>query len=275
MAKVELTGKYNSFCRDVFTDNSATIARLADQARQSAKLDKSFIYKTAQAIKNSQFNKHIDFGSKGWENWGPPGPQYLRKYADNLTAKSGTGKYYPVVWIPDPRNPLEPQPDTTTIAPVVVSPITVPVGLVTPVQTTPTGSTTTVQYIKGDKGDQGERGLPGPIGPAGQVGPIGPQGERGLPGLPGKDGLPGKNAIAGATIPGPRGERGLPGPIGPPGQVGPIGQKGERGLTGPIGPKGDRGIPGPPGPAGSATGVLSSDNTAFVLPVLSVIGAML
>jgi hypothetical protein len=189
-------------------------------------------------------NAHIDKAKTGWESYNVKGLQLNPKYAPgDADAKKGSGKAYPLLWIP-------------------------PIDGSTPGQMSGGG--------KGDKGDtgaagkSGAQGPPGPVGPAGPPGPVGPagpigqRGPIGPTGKDGKDGPPGPVGPAGPMGPtgktGPAGPQGKQGPQGPPGKVitaeggttipGPPGPRGETGPPGPVGPVGPVGPAGPPGPTG-------------------------
>lgn len=176
-------------------------------------------------INKSTWNDHIQRGPKGWEAYKVNGLQATPNYSQtDPRAGYGSGKSYPVAWIP-PIDGREPEK--------IFEPGIGPVG------------------------PQGPKGDPGPIGPTGKTGPIGP---RGLPGPIGPIGPPGNAsnaAIVAAVnkwmdenpdkIMGPSGKTGPIGPAGTPGPVGPIGPIGPKGSIGP------QGLPGPPGPPGNAS----------------------
>jgi len=147
-------------------------------------------------------NDHIKKGTAGWESYKIEGLQLNAKYAEgDATAVYGSGKSFPLLWIP----PLDER---------------------TPEQMSGTGKTGET----GKTGQTGPAGPPGPIGPIGPAGPAGPQGERGPAGPRGEQGPPGPVVTTeGKSVTGPQGP---PGPIGP---AGPVGPRGEQGPPGPAG----------------------------------------
>ena len=219
--------RLNTFYRPDMSRPDVTIAQVANVARKAAGLDSSFTAKTVKAIAASSWNEHIKYTTSGYTAYKIEGPDFKRKYAKDPRATVNTGTEYPVIWIPDPRAPVEPEKLHGGLLPEPVDPTQGPPG--------PPGP-------PGPKGDPGSGGPPGPIGTRGKVGPpgeIGPMGPAGPPG-----------AGAGDAVPGPPGPRGEIGPMGPAGPPGPIatGAPGPRGEIGPMGPA------GPPGPPGSGSG---------------------
>jgi len=99
---------FNSFFRAP-RDVSKLVSQIANVARQNEGLDTSYIFKTVQAIAFSPWNQHILYDIKGYENYGFEGPQYTKIYSLEPLAAPGTGNNYPVIWIPDPDQPLEPE----------------------------------------------------------------------------------------------------------------------------------------------------------------------
>jgi hypothetical protein len=232
-------------------------------------------------LNDNAANSHIQKAKTGWESYGIKGLQFNAKYAaGDADATKGSGKAYPLVWVP----PLDGR---------------------TPGQMTGGGT-----GPQGPAGKSGTQGQPGPMGPAGPVGPIGPAGPRGPAGpAPSKSQISAliadfidENPVAGKVSaddlanavkkymeanPVAQGARGPAGPAGPRGPAGPAPSKaqisaliadfidanpvagkvsandlakavnnymanhpiaqGARGPAGPVGP------PGPRGPAGSGS----------------------
>jgi hypothetical protein len=95
-------------------------------------------------------NSHIQKAKTGWESYNVKGLQFNPKYAPgDADATAGSGKAYPLVWIP----PLDGR---------------------TPGQMGGGGT-----GPQGPAGQAGKVGPAGPMGPAGPVGPIGPMGPAG------------------------------------------------------------------------------------------------
>ncbi len=206
--------RFNTFYRPD-PSRSVTVSQVARVAAKAAGLDPAvWTSKTVKAIAAAAWNRHIRYTSKGWEAYGIEGPEFQRRYSLDPLATVGSGSEYPVLWVPDPRNPVEPE---------------------SLYQTTPTPPPS-------GAGIPGPRGEAGPPGPRGKVGPSG----AGIPGPRGEAGIPGPRGAAGSSgagIPGPRGEAGPPGPRG---KVGPSGAgiPGPRGEAGIPGPRGETGLPG-------------------------------
>lgn len=99
---------FNSFYRAP-RDVSKLVSQIANVARQNEGLDTSYIFKTVKAIAFSPWNQHILYDINGYENYGFEGPQYTKIYSLEPLAAPGTGNNYPVIWIPDPDQPLEPE----------------------------------------------------------------------------------------------------------------------------------------------------------------------
>jgi hypothetical protein len=99
---------FNSFYRAP-SNVSILVSNIANQARNNAGLDRSYIWKTIRAMCGSIWNKsHIEYSTRGYENYNIEGIQYSKKYGSDPLALPGSGTQYPVVWIPDPDSPLEP-----------------------------------------------------------------------------------------------------------------------------------------------------------------------
>ena len=101
--------EFNSFFRAP-QGNSPLVSRIASSARRNAGIeDSSYTWKTIRAIAASTWNRsHIKYSSKGYENYNIEGPQYTARYGLEPLAQPGTGNNFPVMWIPDPDNPMEP-----------------------------------------------------------------------------------------------------------------------------------------------------------------------
>jgi hypothetical protein len=157
-------------------------------------------------MNDSPWNAYIDKQKKGWTSYKRKGLQSTPDYSQTqFRAPKGSGKGYPLVWIP-PMTGEEPEQVFVDVPP---DPI-----IVGPPNVGPPG-------IQGRRGERGLIGPPGIEGRQGERGLIGPKGLIGPPGTPGTG--------AGKPIPGPMGPRGL---IGPGGLIGP------RGLIGPPGTPG-------------------------------------
>jgi len=273
--------RLNTFYRPDKSRPDVTIAQVAHVARKAAGLDSSFTAKTVKAIAASTWNEHIKYTTSGYTAYGIEGPDFKRKYAKDPRATVNTGNEYPVIWIPDPRDPVEPEKLHGGLLPEPVDPTQGPPG------------------PPGPKGDPGPAGPPGPIGTRGKVGPrgeIGPMGPAGPPGAGAGDAVPGPPGPRGeigpmgpagppgpiATgAPGPRGEIGPMGPAGPPGSgggggIGPRGEIGPMGPAGPPGPRGEMGPMGPGGPAGSGAAATGGGEGAsfLALPALALMATV-
>ena len=276
--------RLNTFYRPDKSRPDVTIAQVAHVARRAAGLDSSFTAKTVKAIAASTWNEHAQYTTTGYTSYGIEGPDFKRKYSLDPRASVNTGKEYPVIWIPDPRAPVEPEKLHGGIVPGPVDPTMGPPG------------------PPGPKGDPGAGGPPGPIGTRGKVGPrgeIGPIGPAGPPGAGAGDPIPGPlgprgeigpmgpagppGGIGPASMgpPGARGEIGPMGPAGPPGGgagggAGPRGARGEIGPMGPAGPLGPRGEIGPLGPAGSGAAASGgAEGPSFLaLPMLALMATV-
>ena len=293
--------RFGTFYRPDRSRPDVTIAEVANVARKAAGLDSTFISKTVKTIAASGWNNHIQYVAKGYTAYGITGPDFKRKYGLDPRASVNSGNQYPVIWIPDPRNPVEPE---AIHGEMPVPPIPVPTP--DPYQGPPGPI--------GPKGDPGESivGPPGPTGPSGKSmlgppGPIGIPGARGDPGKsitgpPGPIGPPGsasEAAVAAAVEkyldenppglgpPGVKGARGEIGPMGPAGTIGPPGSATEAAIAaavekyldenppgiGPRGERGARGEIGPIGPGGPAgTGAAAADTGGiglFTLPIIA------
>jgi hypothetical protein len=203
------------YYQTVKTDSPWTVAKRAYQDTGLTTV------KTGLMLMNDNpANSHIKKGKKNWESYGIKGLQFNPDYAaGDADAKVGSGKNYPLVWIPplDGRTPDEMGGGGT-----------------------------------GPQGPAGKSGTQGPPGPVGPVGPVGPQGQRGPVGPVGPQGpAPSKaeiaalvsdfmdeNPVAGRVsaeqlatavdnymkknpiAQGARGPAGPPGPVGPRGPAG-------------------------------------------------------
>lgn len=221
-------------------------------------------------MNKSTWNDHIERAAKDWEVYKVKGLQATPDYsATNPHGTKGSGKSYPVAWIPPLDTGVEPEA-------IYVVPST-------PGQPGAPGAT----GAKGPKGDPGPIGPMGPMGPMGPIGPMGPAGTANAAAIESSlaEYFKKHPQAAGAVGPmgpmGPQGKQGIPGPSGPqgpkgdPGQAtaafieaaiqdylkrnpikqgspGPQGALGPMGPMGPMGPQGKPGIPGPIGPMGPA-----------------------
>jgi hypothetical protein len=231
------------------------------------------------------WNDHITRKKTGWEAYNRKGLQATPDYSlANPHAPAGSGKDYPVAWIP-PLSGQEPE----SLFPSTIGP----------------------PGERGDKGATGSRGPAGPKGdrgPKGDQGPKGPKGDRGPKGTSGSitdaqimaalnDYMRRNPAAAGARGPaGPKGDRGPEGPRGPVGPAGTSGSitdaqimaalndymrrnpaaagaRGPKGDRGPEGPRGKVGPVGPRGPAGSGGGG-GDDKKMWVLPLVTAMATM-
>ena len=101
--------KFNTFYRPERTRN-VYLSQVARVAAKNAGLPDNMTFPTVKAIAASQWNKsHIAYTSKGYENYGIQGPAYNKIYGADPLSQPQTGNEYPVIWIPDPRNPQEPK----------------------------------------------------------------------------------------------------------------------------------------------------------------------
>jgi len=100
--------RFNTFYRAP-SNVSVLVSNIANQARNQEGKDRSYIWKTIRAMCASIWNKsHIEYSTRGYENYNIEGIQYLKKYGSDPLALPNTGNMYPVIWIPDPDMPLEP-----------------------------------------------------------------------------------------------------------------------------------------------------------------------
>ena len=122
---------YNSFYR---ADKSRylTVAQIAEAARKAANDPQPFTQKTVRAIAESSWNFHVKYARTGYENYGYDGPQLNKFYSLDPRATVKTGNEYPVLWIPDPNNPKEPEEVLGIKPPVVVKPPIQPPVVVKP-----------------------------------------------------------------------------------------------------------------------------------------------
>jgi hypothetical protein len=136
-------------------------------------------------MNDSPWNSYIDKGKAGWTSYKRKGLQSTPDYSQTqFRAPKGSGKGYPLVWIP-PLTGEEPEQIYVDVPP---DPIVGPPNVGPP----------------GPRGSVGPRGM---VGPPGGIGPVGPTG-KGI-GVPGPRGLVG-----------PPGGIGPLGPIGPRGPAG-------------------------------------------------------
>lgn len=257
---------------------------IAKAARVAAGLDQSFNYKTIKAISLSDANKHIQYTNVGFGNYPFTGPEYVKRYSAALDANKGSGKRYPVIWIPDPRDVQEPAQQQSK------PPLVIEVAPASPGEVTvgPTGERVIIglpgkdgsRGKVGADGAAGAQGLPGSAGPAGPVGPAGragvpgeagPAGQGGPPGPKGRQGETGAAGPAGRVvttsggkmIPGLPGASGLPGARGPAGLPGMMGPAGATGLPG---ARGTTGATGARGPVGTASpGIIAAAVNEYLL----------
>ena len=165
-------------------------------------------------MNKSSWNDHIRRKTKGWESYKVEGLQSTNEYSPTQPhAPWGSGKAYPVIWIPPLNGPLEPEeiygtkPEEPTIS--------VPTPIQTPIETLPG---------QGPAGPMGPMGPAGPAGPMGPMGPAGPAGPMGPPGEASDAAI--KSAIQSwidqnkSSLIGPMGPMGPAGPMGPPGPSG-------------------------------------------------------
>lgn len=111
--------RFNSFYRAPRTTDKL-ISQIANGARNALGLDSTYIWKTIRAIAASPWNRsHIEYDIDGYENYNIEGPQYSRVYAAQPLSLPGTGNLYPVLWIPDPDSPLEPDAIFPPIIPII------------------------------------------------------------------------------------------------------------------------------------------------------------
>jgi hypothetical protein len=279
--------RLNTFYRPDKSRPDVTIAQVAHVARRAAGLDSSFTAKTVKAIAASTWNEHAQYTTTGYTSYGIEGPDFKRKYSSDPRASVNTGNEYPVIWIPDPRAPVEPEKLHGGLLPGPVDPTMGPPGPIGP-KGDPGGAGPPGPIgPSGSKGASGGAGPPGPIGPAGPPGagagdPIpGPLGPRGEIGPMGPGGPPGPIGPASIGPPGARGEIGPMGPAGPSGGgagggAGPRGPRGEIGPMGPAGPPGPPGEIGPMGPGGSGAAASggASGPSFLTLPVLALMATV-
>jgi len=101
---------FNSFFRAP-RDSYILVSQIANSARKNSGYegDRTYIWKTIRAIAASPWNQsHIQYSDNGYENYNIEGPQYSKRYSIEPLAQPGSGNEYPVLWIPDPDNPLDP-----------------------------------------------------------------------------------------------------------------------------------------------------------------------
>ena len=103
----------------------STVWKIAQQAALISG-NQASIANTIRAIAASAWNHHITYTSQGYESYYIRGPEWLRKYdPNNPVSSKGSGTSYPVLWIPDPNNPKEPeQIFITVVEPVQTSSVT-------------------------------------------------------------------------------------------------------------------------------------------------------
>jgi len=101
--------KFNTFYRPEKSRN-VYLSQVARVAARNAGLPDNMTFPTIKAISKSAWNKsHIAYTSKGYENYGIEGPAYKKIYGAAPLSQPKTGNEYPVIWIPDPRDPKEPR----------------------------------------------------------------------------------------------------------------------------------------------------------------------
>jgi len=74
----------------------------------------------------SSWNDHVRRGAKGWEAYGVAGLQFDPKYGSHPCSTYGSGKLYPVIWVP-PLTGEEPEAWFSKPSPVPPVPVPVPV----------------------------------------------------------------------------------------------------------------------------------------------------
>ncbi len=99
---------FNSFYRAP-NDVTKYPAQIANAARQNEGMESRYTYLTLKAMVESPWNHHMVYSNAGYENYPFEGFQYARRYSMEPLAVAGSGNNYPVVWIPDPDNPMEPE----------------------------------------------------------------------------------------------------------------------------------------------------------------------
>lgn len=108
--QISVIPDFNSFFRAP-RDTYILVSQIANSARLNAGIeDRAYIWKTIRAIAASPWNKsHIKYAVTGYENYNIQGPQYNQKYGIEPLAQPNSGNEYPVLWIPDPDNALDPE----------------------------------------------------------------------------------------------------------------------------------------------------------------------
>ena len=183
----------------------------------------------------ASWNDHVRRKKTGWESYNVAGLQSTNEYSATLPhAPWGSGKAYPVLWIPPLDGPTEPE---EIFGPKAEEPVLI----------TPTPTPTPTPILTPNQGPIGPMGPMGPMGPAGQdgkTGPIGPMGPMGPAGPMGPPGQATDEAIKAAIKAWLAANPLESGPMGPAGPMGPMGPAGPMGPMGPMGPAGQAGQAG-------------------------------
>ena len=101
--------KFNTFYRSAKSRDNVTVWMIANAARKNEGKPESYTKRTIAAMAAATWNKHIQYGTSGYAAYGISGPQYYRKYSTNPRAAVNSGGNYPVIWVVDPDNPMEPE----------------------------------------------------------------------------------------------------------------------------------------------------------------------
>lgn len=171
--------KQGLFFRPPPSTGKNTVAQIARLA-----YGKDFTKNGIKAIAASAWNHHIRYTSIGYDYLGIKGPEMTPLYSKDPLAKKGSGKNWPVFWIPPLATKAEPEDVFTgngeTDADIAAR-IRAEVERYLKTNPPPAGPSGERGAI-GPPGKTGSAGKPGPAGPQGQIGPIGPIGP------PGQDG---------------------------------------------------------------------------------------
>lgn len=167
------TPKQGLFFRPQTAMTVASISRAA--------YGKDYTANGVKAIAASAWNHHIRYTEKGYEYLKIKGPAMHKLYAMDPLSKYGSGKNYPVFWIPPLATKAEPEQvftgDGETDADIAA-----------------TIRAEVERYLRlhppaaGAAGKTGAAGKPGAAGAQGATGPAGPQGPPGAQGQPGPAG---------------------------------------------------------------------------------------